>query len=100
MTSENNSPKPARSRAATFEKSFAELEEVVRRLEAGQLTLSEATTLFETGMKLAKQCNELLAGAELKISRLKTQFAEQMNLVPDGDEDSDDLDDDGEENGG
>lgn len=99
MTTENNTPKPSRTRAATFEKSFAELEEVVRRLEAGQLTLSEATSLFENGMKLAKQCNELLAGAELKISRLKNQFAEQMNLVPDGDGD-DGSDDDDEENGG
>jgi hypothetical protein len=41
-------------------------------------------------------CNELLASAELKISRLKNQFAEQMNLVPDGDDVSDEDD---EENG-
>ena len=96
MTTENNTPKPARTRAATFEKSFAELEEVVRRLEAGQLTLSDATKLFEDGMKLAKQCNELLSNAELKISRLKSQFAEQMNLVTEED-DAAEFDDDGED---
>ena len=96
MTTENSAPKPARTRAATFEKSFSELEEVVRRLEAGQLTLSEATKLFEDGMKLAKQCNELLSSAELRISRLKNQFAEQMNLVTENG-DADEFEDDDEE---
>ena len=70
------------TRAATFESSFKRLEEVVRRLEEGKLTLDEASALFEEGMKLAKSCNELLSNAELKITRLKSNFAEQMNLVP------------------
>ena len=96
MTTENSAPKPARTRAATFETAFTQLEEVVRRLEAGQLTLSDATKLFEDGMKLAKQCNELLSSAELRISRLKSQFAEQMNLVAEEDGE-DELEDDGED---
>ena len=60
----------------------------MRKLEEGRLTLDEASGLFEEGMKLAKTCNELLSGAELKITRLKSNFAEQMNLVP-GDDDDD-----------
>ena len=84
------------SRAATFESSFTRLEEVVRKLEEGGLTLDEASGLFEEGMKLAKSCNELLSSAELKITRLKSNFAEQMNLVTDEDEfneDDDEADD-------
>lgn len=79
------------SRAATFESSFTRLEEVVRRLEEGKLTLDEASGLFEEGMKLAKTCNELLSNAELKITRLKSNFAEQMNLVPGDDAESNDF---------
>jgi exodeoxyribonuclease VII small subunit len=78
--------KPA---AKTFENSFSKLEEVVRKLETGGLSLDEATTLFESGMKLATKCNEILSNSELKITRLQANFAEQMNLVPD----SDDYDD-------
>ncbi len=87
MTTDKSTGKKSSSRAATFESSFTRLEEVVRKLEEGQLTLDEASGLFEEGMKLAKSCNELLSSAELKITRLKSNFAEQMNLVP-GDEDS------------
>jgi exonuclease VII small subunit len=31
-------------------------------------------------MKLATKCNEMLSSAELKITRLQANFAEQMNL--------------------
>ena len=71
----------------SFEETFSQLEETVRKLEAGQLPLDQATGLFEDGMKLARRCNELLSTAELKVSRLQTAFAEQMRLVDDDSED-------------
>ena len=77
--------------AKSFENAFDKLEEVVRKLETGGLSLNEATKLFESGMKLATKCNEILSSAELKITRLQANFAEQMNLVT-GD-DTSDLDD-------
>jgi hypothetical protein len=40
-------------------------------------------------MKLATKCNEILSTSELKITRLQANFAEQMNLVPDLDENDD-----------
>ena len=76
-TIEQQGAKPA---AKSFESSFADLEEVVRKLEVGGLSLDEATKLFESGMKLATKCNEMLSSAELKITRLQANFAEQMNL--------------------
>jgi exodeoxyribonuclease VII small subunit len=80
------------SGAKSFENAFSELEEVVRKLETGGFSLDESTTLFESGMKLASKCNEILTSSELKITRLQKKFAEQMNLVPDdediGQEDS------------
>lgn len=64
-----------------FEEALRRLEETVQRLEAGGLSLEEATRLYEEGMRLARLCNELLANAELRISRLQTSFGEQMRFM-------------------
>ncbi len=54
----------------TFEQAFAELEEVVRALEAGNQPLEEALALYERGMQLAARCQKLLDAAELRIRQL------------------------------
>jgi exodeoxyribonuclease VII small subunit len=54
----------------TFEQAFAELEESVRKLEAGGLTLDEGLALFERGQALAAHCNKQLDEAELKIKQI------------------------------
>ncbi len=48
----------------------AELDETVRKLEAGDLPLAESLALFERSIKLAEQCNALLDRAELKVRQL------------------------------
>lgn len=60
--------------SASFEDSFARLHEMAGQLEAGGLTLAEATSRFEEGMKLVQHCNELLSNAELKITELKETY--------------------------
>lgn len=59
--------------AISFEELYHELEETVRRLEAGDLTLDESLALFERGTLLAEQCNSLLDGAELRVRQLTTR---------------------------
>lgn len=54
----------------TFEQAFAELEEVVRALEAGNQSLDEALALYERGMQLAARCQKLLDAAEVRIRQL------------------------------
>ncbi len=54
----------------TFEQAFAEMEESVRKLEAGGLTLEEGMALFERGQALAAHCNKQLDEAELKIKQI------------------------------
>ncbi len=54
----------------TFEQAFAELEEAVRKLEAGGLALEESLALFELGQALAAHCNAHLDQAELKVRQL------------------------------
>jgi exodeoxyribonuclease VII small subunit len=64
--------KPARE---GFEALYRRLEETVARLEEGGLTLEESLALYEEGMKLAQGCQELLQQAELKITKLREEFA-------------------------
>ena len=65
----------------SFEQALNRLDETVKALESGGLSLAEATRLFEDGMKLARICSEMLASAELRVSRIQTAYGEQMHLL-------------------
>ena len=65
----------------SFEHSFERLSEMAEQLEAGGLTLAEATTCFEEGMRLVQFCNQLLNDAELKITELKESYASVEDLT-------------------
>lgn len=54
----------------TFEQSMAELEGIVTKLEAGDVTLDDSLALFEKGIKLAKTCQKKLDDAEKKVKIL------------------------------
>ena len=64
----------------TFEQALERLDQTVKAMESGGLSLADATRLFEEGMKLARVCNEMLASAELRISRIQTAYGEQMQM--------------------
>jgi exodeoxyribonuclease VII small subunit len=68
-------------KAAGFEAQYKQLEAVVAKLEAGDLTLEESLALYEDGMKLAKACQELLRDAELRVTKLQEQFADGMGVL-------------------
>lgn len=55
---------------ASFEESFARLQEVVGRLSAGNLSLQEALGAFEEGMGLADTCAQMLDEAELRVKQV------------------------------
>ncbi|OAA24211.1 Exodeoxyribonuclease VII small subunit [Frankia sp. EI5c] len=52
----------------TYEAARAELEEVVRRLEAGGCSLEESLALWERGEELAAVCQRLLDGARARLA--------------------------------
>lgn len=56
--------------AKKFEDAMKELEEIVVKLENGDATLEEALSYFESGIKLAKSCRNMLDLAERKVSVL------------------------------
>lgn len=53
-----------------FETALKRLEEIVEKLEEGDLDLGESLKLFEEGVKLSKVCNKKLNEAEKKIEML------------------------------
>lgn len=58
------------SDSMTFEASITRLDEIVKKLEQGDVPLDDALKLFEEGTGLVKNCNTLLGKAELKVVRL------------------------------
>lgn len=59
--------------ALSYEQAREELVEVVRRLEAGGITLEESLALWERGEKLATVCQDWLDGARKKIEAAITE---------------------------
>jgi exodeoxyribonuclease VII small subunit len=54
----------------TFEEALQHLEAIVHELEEGQIGLADALSRYEHGIKLLRQCFDLLEGAERKIELL------------------------------
>ena len=59
-----------------FEKALEQLEEIVRRLERGDVPLDESVAIYERGEVLKKHCEALLKRAEARI--------EKITIGPDG----------------
>ncbi len=54
----------------TFEQAMKELEQVVGRLERGDVALDESITLYERGAALKKRCEAKLKEAEEKVAAI------------------------------
>ena len=65
----------------SFEASLAELEKIVGQLENGDLPLEESLKLFETGVKLSRECRERLTDAERRIEILMKDGNGRINLA-------------------
>ena len=59
--------------AEKFETSLKRLEEIVKRLEGGDLPLDDAIKAFEEGVRHAAICNRKLNEAEKKVELLLKQ---------------------------
>ena len=54
----------------SFEESLVNLEEIVKKLEVGDVPLDDAIEEFNKAMKLAKSCDDKLKKAEEAITKL------------------------------
>jgi len=62
----------------TFEESLNALEEIVQRLERGDVPLEEALAAFQEGMALSKQCQDTLEKAEKTLTKMMTENNEEI----------------------
>jgi exodeoxyribonuclease VII small subunit len=61
----------------SYEQARDELADVVKRLEAGGLTLEESLSLWERGERLAKVCAEWLEGARARLAAAMAERADK-----------------------
>ena len=61
---------PADIAAMNFEEALAELEQIVRRLEGGQVRLDEAILFYERGTVLKRHCERKLNEAQQRVDRI------------------------------
>lgn len=59
------------SKALHFEKSMTELEDIVKQLEKGDLSLDDCLKYYEKGITLARKCQDTLTQAEQKVETLR-----------------------------
>ena len=63
------------SKTLHFEKSMTELEEIVKQLEKGDLSLEDCLKYYEKGITLARKCQDTLHQAEQKVEMLRVNNA-------------------------
>lgn len=54
----------------TFEMKMTRLEEIVKSLDEEEISLEKSLTLYQEGIKLSKECDDILKNAELKVQEL------------------------------
>ena len=56
----------------SFEASMTRLEQIVRAMERGDVSLDESLKLFQEGTDLVRNCNRLLDEAQLQVKKIMT----------------------------
>ena len=64
----------------SFEESLEKLEEIVNKLENGDVPLDEAIDEFNNAMQLVKVCNEKLSNAEEAIAKIVQENGELIDF--------------------
>ena len=90
MKKDERTPRPASAGAGaetaregpSFEAALKRLEEIVERLESGDLPLDESLRLFEEGIGLSRRAGVLLDQAERKVEALTRAADGSLGTVP------------------
>lgn len=67
-TNPPNSPSP------DFEQAITQLEEIIERIESGQVGLEKSISEYERGVGLIRRCREVLERAEQRVEELSSQM--------------------------
>ena len=66
----------------SFEAALKQLEEIVTKLERGDVPLEESIAIYERGEALKKHCEALLARAEERVEKIRSQEGKAIGLEP------------------
>lgn len=65
-----------------FEEQLTELQEIVNKLESGNVPLEDALNEFQTGVKLSRDLEKKLTAAEQTVAKLIDQDGNEKTLNP------------------
>lgn len=68
----------------TFEKSYARLEEILEKINHGEVSLENSLSLYEEADSLIQSCNKKIDSAEKKITTLMKNREKELVLDEDG----------------
>jgi exodeoxyribonuclease VII small subunit len=66
----------------SFEAALKELEQIVTKLERGDVPLEESITIYERGEALKKRCESLLSQAEERVERIRAVAGKAVGTEP------------------
>lgn len=65
----------------SFEEAMLALEEIVEKLEEGDVPLEKAITYYQEGMKLSKVCNDKLKNVSEKMATILNEQGELETFI-------------------
>jgi len=68
----------AEKKKQSFEDSLGELEQIVKRLEEGDVPLEEALEYYKKGMELSGICQDTLTSAEKTLTKMMNEQGEEV----------------------
>jgi len=66
----------ADNKEISFEEAMKALEEIVEKLETGDVPLEKAIDYYQEGMKLSKLCNDKLVNVQEKMAKIMNEQGE------------------------
>ena len=82
MNAKRNKGKEVANEKIDFETAMQQLEELVTKIEAGNLSLEDSLQEFEKGIKLSRTCQAALKDAEQRVKILSDDEEIDFNAVP------------------
>jgi exodeoxyribonuclease VII small subunit len=79
---------PAEQPVATFEEAMEELEQLVAKMESGELPLEASLAAYQRGSELVKHCAAQLERVEQQIKVLEGDMLKPFDAGSDEDEDA------------
>jgi exodeoxyribonuclease VII small subunit len=77
-----NTDVPADIRSMTFERALEDLEEIVRRLESGEVSLEESIATYTRGTQLKRHCESKLEAAREQVERIELRPGGVVTTTP------------------